>query len=203
MISIVLKEKAIALRNQGLTYSEIQKEVPVSKSLLSAWLGGLLLSSGTAAVIEAKSAKKLASAREKAMLTLHEKRAIRDDLLKKMATSRFGQYKNEPLFMLGLGVLSAFVRKDQASMRLKISDVSMAQTLISWLRKYPELSTTEIKLSINGSNSGDMAQMLVSMKEMFRVKPTDSGKESIEIAVFHQDALRKIRTWQKLALSGF
>ncbi len=32
------KEKAIALRRKGLSYSEILKEIPVAKSTLSLWL---------------------------------------------------------------------------------------------------------------------------------------------------------------------
>lgn len=200
MTSVVLKEKAIALRNRGLTYSEIQKEVPVSKSLLSTWLRDIVLDPAVATIMEIRGFRRLAMAREKAALTLHEKRAIRNNLLKQMASGSFRIYQAEPFFMLGLGVLSSFIRKDQPSMRLKISDVSMAKTLLLWLRKYPQLSTSEVKVTINGSNTGEFAEMLVGLGEMFRVKPVGSTKESLEIKVFHQDALRKIRTWQKLAL---
>ncbi len=38
------REKAIHLRTQGLSYNEIRKTLPVSKSTLSLWLKGILLS---------------------------------------------------------------------------------------------------------------------------------------------------------------
>ncbi len=39
-----LKEKAILLRRQGMTYSEILKIIPVAKSTLSEWFKSVSLS---------------------------------------------------------------------------------------------------------------------------------------------------------------
>jgi len=41
--NIKLKQKAIILRKKGLSYSEIQKQLPVAKSTLSVWLKDILL----------------------------------------------------------------------------------------------------------------------------------------------------------------
>ncbi len=40
---ILFKKKAIKLRNKGLSYNEIKKEVPIAKSTLSLWLKSILL----------------------------------------------------------------------------------------------------------------------------------------------------------------
>ena len=43
-MKLKLKEKAVKFRKQGLSYSEILKQIPVAKSTLSLWLKSVNLS---------------------------------------------------------------------------------------------------------------------------------------------------------------
>lgn len=56
-MKIVEKNKAIELRKQGKTYTEIQKRIPVSKSSLSYWLRDIKLTNKQLARIRYKNDK--------------------------------------------------------------------------------------------------------------------------------------------------
>lgn len=69
------KNKAVALRKQGKTYSEIKSLIPhVSKSTLSYWLSGLELSSPQKERLSKNINRKLIKARTRAILVQKNKR---------------------------------------------------------------------------------------------------------------------------------
>lgn len=93
----ILKQKAVTLRHQGLSYSEILKEVPVAKSTLALWLQSVGLSQKQK---QRLTQKKLEAAHRGAA----KKRQIRiekTDAIKNAAKLQAAKLFHNPLWLIG------------------------------------------------------------------------------------------------------
>lgn len=77
MTHIILRQKAIALRKQGFTYSEIKKHLQVPKSTLSDWLKTFQLEPSQFTALENSRKKNRYLAIEKIRITKQKKRDAR------------------------------------------------------------------------------------------------------------------------------
>ena len=98
MISkIVEKEKAIALRRQGKTYSEILAEVPVCKSTISLWLHSVNLAKHQ----KQRITQKRTDARLRAIATKRQQRIDRTTAIVDKAKIEIGAVTQRELWLLG------------------------------------------------------------------------------------------------------
>lgn len=89
MTKLTLKEEAVLLRTKGHSYSEICNLLGVSKSSCSVWLRDVKLNPAA----RYRIARLTDSAREKAKLTLHNKREKRDSEIKQLALQTIDNLK--------------------------------------------------------------------------------------------------------------
>ena len=93
-----LKEKAIALRKEGNTYSEILRQLPIAKSTLSDWLHSAGLSTYQN---QRLSEKKLLSAK-RGGAAKHQQRLDRTKAIMKAAKAEIGQLSQRELWIAGI-----------------------------------------------------------------------------------------------------
>ncbi len=101
MISkISLKKKAIRMRKQGKTYSEIMKAVPVAKSTISLWLRELGLSiSQQQKITEKKRQGQLKGAASRR----HQRKELQAVIHKK-ASAEIGKISKRELWLVGIAL---------------------------------------------------------------------------------------------------
>jgi len=93
-----LKEKALILRRNGFTYSEILKKIPVAKSTLSLWLRSVGLSQRQK---QRLTEKKLISMRKGWEARRKQRRTITESI-KQKARSDIKTINNKELWLLGV-----------------------------------------------------------------------------------------------------
>lgn len=93
-----LKQRAIALRKKGLTYSEIRAQIPVAKSTLSDWLHSVGLAKHQKQRITEKKklAQKLGADARK------NQRVEKESLIHATARSEVSKLITDPLWLLGV-----------------------------------------------------------------------------------------------------
>lgn len=135
-MKVELKQKAISFRKNGLSYSEILKNVPVAKSTLSLWLKSVNLSKSQKQKL---TAKKLNAAHRGGIV----KRKNRQDLLRKIIDESKIQInpitKNE-LFLIGIVLYWAEGAKQKETnpsqgIVFSNSDCKMVKVFLKWVRE--------------------------------------------------------------------
>lgn len=129
------KLKAIELRKNGLSYSEIQEEVPVSQSSLSLWLCNIKLSKRQKDRLDRKgdSARKLGS------ITLKNQRLKRTSEIIKKASSEIENLNMKDLMLIGTTLYWAEGNKQKehnpsVEVVFSNSDPKMIQVYLRWLK---------------------------------------------------------------------
>lgn len=144
-----LKEKAISLRKQGLSYSEILKHVPVAKSTLSLWLRSVGLSKKQE---QRLTEKKLAAALRGAA----KKREIRiektNTILEKAAKD-IDEISKKELFLMGVALYWAEGSKEKShypgsGVQFSNSDANMVRLFLKWLSEICSVPKEKISFDI-------------------------------------------------------
>lgn len=125
--------KCVELRKQGLSYSEIKKQVPVAKSTLNNWLtlSGLTL---TAEHLNIQRTKRLqnhvvATEASRVSRNLKKEKAIKE------FTETYQKFIQEPLFVAGVMLYIAEGSKKGAC-RFSNSDHRLIETFIKFIETY-------------------------------------------------------------------
>lgn len=144
-----LKEKAIKLRREGLTYSEILIRIPVAKSTLSDWLHSVGLSKKqkqrlTLKKIEAQKKGSLARRNQRIKITNEIINSARDEI--KNITKR-------ELWLMGSMLYWAEGAKEKSyrsgsGVIFSNSDPKMVKLFILWLNKCLEIPDEKITFEI-------------------------------------------------------
>jgi hypothetical protein len=140
-IKIELKNKAVSLRKQGKSYSEILKEIPIAKSTLSLWLRDVGLSKKKS---QRLTEKRLAAVKRGGLA----KKTLRINSTKKIfqtAKAEIGCITDRELFLIGTALYWAEGSKQKAhnlseGVIFSNSDSSMVTIFHKWLKllKIPE-----------------------------------------------------------------
>lgn len=128
------KEKAIQLREKGLSYREILAQISVAKSSLSLWLKDVKLLPGHAYRI---TEKRLASARLGA-LRKKEKRIALTKEIKDSARQEIGRLSKRELWLIGIALYWAEGSKEKeyrpgGRIIFSNSDSEMIKIFLTWL----------------------------------------------------------------------
>ena len=133
----ILKEKAIRLRIEGLSYSEIRKEVKVSKSSLSLWLRSVGL---TKRQKQRLTEKKWAAIR-RGWEKWKNQRIKKTNIVNKEAIKQVNKIKKteEKLFLMGIMLYWAEGAKEKQyrlgqGVSFSNSDFKMIKIFIKWLK---------------------------------------------------------------------
>lgn len=143
------KQKAIALRKQGLSYREILEQIPVAKSSLSLWLKSVKL-----AKIQKQrlTDKKLASARRGAQKMKDIRIALTKEI-KDTARKEVGELSKRELWLIGIALYWAEGSKEKeyrpgSGIKFSNSDPMMIKIFLEWLFKIIGLSKERISFDI-------------------------------------------------------
>jgi len=140
--------KAIKLRKSGNSYSEILKEVNVSKSTLSLWLREIKLTP--------KQEKRLyVDLRQKNAYKLskfnQQKRIRKTSLIIEKARCEIELFLNNPLFLSGLMLYWAEGDKSEKTEFVKItnSDPAMIKLMMRWFREICKIEEKKFRIALH------------------------------------------------------
>lgn len=144
-----LKEKAVALRKKGFSYSEILKEIPVARSTLSLWLRKVGLAKRQKHLLtEKKMAGILRGGAARREQRLKLTKAIHID-----AEADMAGFNLRDLWLIGIALYWAEGNKERSyrvSQRVAFSnsDGEMVRVFITWLVKCLSISREDIKCEL-------------------------------------------------------
>lgn len=149
LVNISKKEKAINLRKEGRTYSEILKEIPVAKSTLSEWFRDVSLSKKQNQKL---TLKKLEAARRGGLA----KRAQRIERTQEIYAKALADIKNitkRELWLIGVALYWAEGSKEKeyrpgSGVQFNNSDSKMIQVFLKWLMVVCEIPKENIYFQI-------------------------------------------------------
>lgn len=154
------KVRAVALRRQGLTYSEILREIPVAKSTLSLWFRSVGLASQQKQHITAKrieGQKKGAAARKNQRIRLQES-------IWSKAVLEVGDLSRRELWLIGIALYWAEGSKEKEwrpgeGITFSNSDPRMIRVFLAWVKEFAVIKKEDIKFSIyiHESKSGEVS----------------------------------------------
>lgn len=214
---IAEKEKALAMRKDGKTYSEILKEVPVAKSSISLWLHDVGLAKRQRQRITAKrrAAQKLGAE------TRHRQRVERTTSIYASASSEVGSLTKRELMLIGATLYWAEGSKAKPHAVSKgidfgNTDPEMIKLFLSWLGIALGISPNRVNLSLyihinhkhRLSNVIRFWELLTRMKIKYiyfkKHNPKKSYRKNVEDTYFgtlrirvtaSTDFQRKIQGW--------
>jgi len=103
-MGVQMSKKAIELRRLGFSYSDISKELKVSKASISNWLKNIKLTENEKVNLEKNLKNKIAKGRMNSLIAIRSKKVFKDKFVYDNANKEFEKFSKEPLFMLGLGL---------------------------------------------------------------------------------------------------
>lgn len=157
LAKVVERGEAVKLRKQGLSYGEILKLLPVSKSSLSLWLRTEKLSNKyNKLLVEKRHLAQIKGGQAK-----REQRLIREKTIKGVAFEEIGEISERDLKLIGIALYwaeGAKQKKHHVSQRVAFSnsDPFMIKLFIRWLKDICNIKTSDILLELFIHESGDL-----------------------------------------------
>lgn len=164
-----LKEKAIALRKKGLTYSEILKLVAVAKSTLSIWLQEV----GLSIPQKQKITQKRIEGRLRALTVIRANKIKRVSGIKEVALLEVPLLINDPLWLSGVMLYWAEGSKEHgyaSSVQITNMDVQVHKIFVAWSKKFFQVGDDRFVYSIYIHEKADIEAARVYWSSMLNVK---------------------------------
>jgi hypothetical protein len=144
-----LREKAIILRKQGLSYREIMAEIPIAKSTLSDWLHSVGLSKHQK---QRLTDKKLAAIKRGGEAK-HQQRVVRTKEIIENAKQEIGTITKRELWLIGIMLYWAEGSKEKehhpgSRASFTNSDPNMIIIFLEWLRQICHKTFADITIDI-------------------------------------------------------
>ncbi len=144
-----LKERAVELRKQGLTYTEIAAVIPMSKATLSDWLHNVPLPLSYYEKVE----RLRTSAREKGAKARKDERKERTASIIARAKNEVEALKNNPLWLVGLSLYWAEGSKEKqwgrgVPVTFTNMDVDTVCIFRAWCKKFLETQEEDFSYSV-------------------------------------------------------
>lgn len=149
MPKIDAKQKAVALRRQGLSYSEIRKQVSVAKSTLSLWLRSV----GLAKAQKQNITQKRLDAALRGALRKKTDRIALTKKIKVEAAKEVGRLNKKIFWLVGAALYWAEGNKQKehnvaSGVKFCNSDPLMAKYYYNWLLEYCEVKKEDIQFEV-------------------------------------------------------
>ena len=148
-MKIALKNRAVTLRKQGNTYSEILKVIPVAKSTLSEWLREVGMAKKVKQIFTEK--RRLASLR--GGQAKRKQRIERSNKIFNSAEGEIGKLSKRELWLIGIALYWAEGSKEKESrpgsgIIFSNSDSEMVVLFLKWLFEIIGITRTQIHCEI-------------------------------------------------------
>ena len=143
------KSRALELRMQGLSYSEIRKTVPVSKSSLSLWLSGVYLRKPQ----KNRLKEKLIAVGKLGAEAKRKQRIDKEERIRNLAIFEIKNIENKELFYMGVMLYWAEGAKQRNAtisqgVDFANSDPNMCKLFLKWLQVCLKIQPDRIRLRI-------------------------------------------------------
>lgn len=163
MAKDILKQKAIQLRRQGLTYSEIQKNISVAKSTISLWLREV----GLSVPQKQRITEKRRLGQKRGAEAQRNKRIQRQSDLIRNAQNEIGSLTKRELWLIGIALYWAEGGKEKESRpgcqtSFSNSDPQMIALFIKWLKECAQVKDEDIHadLYIHESHRNNVEEVI-------------------------------------------
>ena len=168
-MKVLERDKAIELRRQGKTFSEILKEIPVSKGSLSYWLKGIRLTPEQLTRIEYKNEKIKAK-----FIEFNQLRRLQSErkkgVITNAATREIGILSKRELKLLGIALYWAEGHKSGArSADFVNTDPAMIKLMMRWFREICEVKEEQFRIRISIHNPAVAEKARVYWSEITRL----------------------------------
>ncbi len=185
------KTRAIRLRKEGKTYSEIRARVPVAKSTLSIWLRDV----GLAKPQEQRITKKRIEAQQKGALARKADRIAREEKIFQDEQERVGKISQRELMLIGVALYWAEGAKSKAysscpGLDFCNSDARMIELYFSWLRDALGVADSRIKLSIY---IHEQSRAHIESVQAYWLKVTGLPKKQLTYVYYKKHTVRTVR----------
>ncbi len=144
-----LKNRAIALRREGKTYSEILKDIPVAKSTLTLWFHEVEL----AVHQKQRITEKRIAGQKKAAQAKRHKRTRSQDAIWTEAEREIGTLSKRELWLIGIALYWAEGSKEKewkpgTGMKFSNSDPRMIRVFLRWVGEFFHTKPNDISFEI-------------------------------------------------------
>lgn len=145
-----IEEKALALklRRRGLSYSEIQKLIKVSKDTLSRWCRDIILSPEQIERLRKRKLKESERGRIIGAKKLQEKRLREIELLNLSGRKDIGDLSKRDRFLIGVSLYAAEGVKSDHNVEFSNSDPRMISFMMKWFREFCDISEDRFRGAI-------------------------------------------------------
>jgi hypothetical protein len=176
MNSIVHNEKkAIELRRRGLSYTDIAKELKVSRTSVCLWVKNVKLTEVERLHLQKNIRAKMERGRMMASISLRSRKVFKEKIVYEQAEGEFEKKAKDPFFMLGIGLWGTPPhKKGYFSLQFTSANPEIMKIMASWVEKYLEIPKKAIKYRVYKSSTA----LIIS-----RIKP-----------------IRQVIAWQKLTM---
>lgn len=138
------KNKAIDLRRLGKSYREIQKEVGVSRGLLSGWLKDLRLTPEEAVRLEKRIEERKGRGRMASRVSNQARKIERERQTFKEAEKSFATLRKDPRFLMGVTLCWAEGVTAGSGFRFMNTDPDMVFVMKRWMERYLGVAKEEL-----------------------------------------------------------
>jgi len=146
MDKVDLKNRAIALRKEGFSYSEIQKKLgEIPKSTLSNWMGAIPLSAAQRERLREKSLVKGQAGRLRGAHTNQMIAHRRVQEIYRNAEKEFIKLSQNRLFLIGVALYWAEGNQKTKRFQFTNSNPDMIKIMMRWLKDICNVKSTDIK----------------------------------------------------------
>lgn len=214
------KNRAIELRKLGFSYKEIQKEISVSKGLLSGWLKYIRLSANEEAFLKKRMMERQNEGRIKTIFTNRSNRAVREKKVEDEAKIDFQKFCLDPVFLIGVALYWAEGSKRDSQFNFVNSDSDMIIFMYKWIQKFLLIGHDKIKIrlfihDIPGYENSQifwseklavepyLFQKTIYKKTPHNVKKNPDYQGCVRLGVGGIRYLRVMKAWQKLLIQYY
>jgi len=214
---LIEKNQAIELRKQGLTYSEIQKFIPVTKGMLSFWLKDLILSDEEKDKLYSRTSDRRSSGRSKSISTNRNKRLNREIVAFEDAKKLFVEMQSDPKFLIGIALYWAEGAKKHNVFQFVNSDPDMVVFMFNWIQKYLKIDQIKIKCrlfihKVSGYENIELFwagklglqtsifQQTIYKSTGYSVKKNPDYRGCMRLCITNVYVFRLMKAWQKLLI---
>ena len=221
MTRLEIKTRALSLRKQGKTYSEIQEMLgPLPKSTLSGWLKMIELTEIQKKHIQQKIINRSALGRQKGGWTNHKKRLARISAIQMKAKKEYAFLSGDRLFLVGIALYSAEGSRKIERFQFMNSDPFLIKIMLKWIRIFGTVSFKNIKarLYIHGIYAREnhekfwssflniaptQFQKTILKPTTHKVKKNPEYKGCLRIETSGSELYWKMMTWRELFYKEF
>ncbi len=144
-----LKEKALALRSQGKTFSEIQIRIGlIPKSTLSNWLRSVQLTPRQTARIKKIMTESGHAGRQVGSEKNRQNRIERLERIQKVASLDYLRFLPKPDFLAGLTLYLAEGSKKTERFSFMNSDPYLMKFIINWMKEFGSVELKDIRFRL-------------------------------------------------------